>query len=223
MKMCQKGSKRGLVWFHPFGLGTRRRLGGAWYEHACGPWGLPLLGTHFQQAEGPSGALRGFLHWTVEGIDKLQYFRLDLDDILALRLHLLLLLLLDGLQLAREVLGIKCVEYGEEEVAVTGWFTVEALVRKVAENVWLLDAVLHYFGVGELFVPWDFDLAELLLFEVELAAVQQGSDEVHGAVARLREVDLAYSKRVGGKMRGNLPLTESMWNRLLLLETLRAN
>ena len=69
MKMGQKASKWLLIGFAPFGLRTHVGPRGAWYEHARGPWGLPLFCTHFQQAESPCGALRGFSQWIVEGVD----------------------------------------------------------------------------------------------------------------------------------------------------------
>ena len=189
------------VGFVPFGLSAWLGLFGAWNEHARGPWSLPSPSSHFQHAECTCGALR--LDRRIKCIDEIHNLWLDLDDILSLGLHPGLLLLLDLLQLGGKVVWLERVEDGEQEVAVAGGLTVEALVRNVGHHGWLRCTVVQDFSVGELLVARDFDLAELFVLEVALAAVEQGTDELHGAVAPLREVDLACRrKKMSGKICG---------------------
>ena len=187
----EEGSLGAWIWLHPLAGGANRGFASAGCEDARGPGRLPLLGTRLQHAEGACTALRRRFHGEVEGVDELEDFRLDFDDIGDLRLHLQLLLLLNGVQLARKVVWLERVDDREEEFAVTGWLSVEALVREVAEDVLPLVAVVHDASVGELLVARYFHLAERVVLEVTLAAVEQGSDELHGAVAPLRQEDLA--------------------------------
>ena len=132
-------------------------LVGAWREHSRGPGRLPFFGATFQHAQGATATFA--LGGRVECIDQLHNLGSDLDDILALRLHPLFLLLLDKSELGGEVVRLQRVQDREEEVAVAGGLAVDALVRNIRHDGRLRRAVVQNSGVCELLVARDFDLA----------------------------------------------------------------
>ena len=183
------------VGFVPFGLSAWLGLFGAWNEHARGPGSLSFFGAHFQHAQGSSAAFG--LDWAVERINQLHDLWSYLYDVLALRLHPLLLLFFDSSQLGGEVVRLEGVEDSKEKFSIAGGLAVEALVRDVRHDGRLRCAVIQDFRVGELLVARDFDLAKLVVLEIALAAVEQGANELHSTVAALWEVYLACIKKSG--------------------------
>ena len=125
----QKASLGGWVGFHTLGRSAWLGLFGAWNEHARGPGSLSFFGAHFQHAQGSSAAFG--LDWAVERINQLHDLWSYLYDVLALRLHPLLLLFFDGSELGGEVVRLEGVEDSEEKFSVAGGLAVEALVREV--------------------------------------------------------------------------------------------
>ena len=147
---------------------------------------------HAQRSRGTSGRI---LDWSIESVQQLHNLWSNFDHILYLGQGPLSSSCLYLAQLYREVANINRIHYGEEELSVdVRVLIVLGEIGKIAENLRLLYTVGEHFIQGQLLVPWNSHLADFLVFEHLLAAIQNPAQVLHRAVALLWQIQLTYKQ-----------------------------
>ena len=169
-----------------------------------------LLRVHFEHAQGPTLRLGRFAKRCLEVFQQCQNLWTDLYDILSDGHALLLPGLLDAFELLGEVHGVLGIDNGEQEVPVDVLLAIRVRVGEMVQDIWFQRCVLEDFCSGQLLVPRNPNLANIIQSKDLLLPGQDGSEVLHRTEALLWKEQLACANdtcQLNGF--GALPLTPS--------------